>query len=463
MVFSSLTFLFIFLPIMLLCYYSVPFRFKNSILLLFSLIFYSFGEPKYIFLLLISCFVNYVLTRLMDGFIGNKRRYGFIIIIIVFNIMMLGYFKYFDFMIKNINSLLNTSFSLQYIILPIGISFYTFQCLSYVIDVYFQKVEVNKNMLSFFTYVCLFPQLIAGPIVRYRDVHEQLKNRDHTFDKCAQGITRFVIGLSKKVLLANQLGEFVSFLQKSEMTWLSAWLICIGFILQLYFDFSGYSDMAIGLGKMLGFDFLENFNYPLTASSITDFWRRWHISLSSWFKDYVYIPLKGSRVKPLRLCFNLIIVWLLTGLWHGASWNFVIWGVFFAVVLIIEKLFIHSWLKTLSCFKYLYTWLILCVGFCFFIYSIDESLKQLSIMFFIQSMPILNPKVVYYLQSYGIIFIIACIAALPKGKQMAISFRCSKYYKNLGYLEVIGIWLLFILCILFIVDASFNPFLYFRF
>ena len=462
MVFSSLTFLFMFLPIVLLLYYLVPTKAKNYILLLCSLCFYSFGEPKYIFLLLISCLFNFIFGLFIEKQIGTNRKVV-LCLALFFNIALIGYFKYTDFFIQNINALLHTSFSMQYIVLPIGISFYTFQCISYIIDVYHKKVVANRNLFTFATYVCLFPQLIAGPIVRYVDVYKQLLQREHTFSIFSQGIQRFIIGLSKKVLLANMMGEFIKSVDTMERTLLGTWIVAIAFVFQLYFDFSGYSDMAIGLGKMFGFTFLENFNYPLIASSITDFWRRWHISLSSWFRDYVYIPLKGSRVKPLRLCMNLLIVWLLTGLWHGAKMNFVIWGVYFALFLCLEKLLLSKYLEKYQRIRYVYTGIVLCVGFTLFQYDISLWQEIFTKMFGFFTTPISNDALIYYLRSYAILFLICGITATPLGSLIVSKIKENKYYSSLQYLEVLYCSILFIICIAFIVDASFNPFLYFRF
>ena len=314
MIFSSILFIYYFLPILLIFYFIVPSKYKNLILLIFSLIFYFLGEPKYILVLLLSCFINYYLSKLIDK---SKHSKLYLIIAIIYNVGGLLIFKYTDFFISNINSIFHINIPYMYIIMPIGISFFTFQALGYIIDVYNKKHKPAKNLINFMTYLCLFPQLVAGPIVRYSDIERELEDRKHSYSNFSEGIKRFVIGLSKKVLLANVLGEFTKSLVTETI--LSSWLKPIGYTLQIYFDFSGYSDMAIGLGLMFGFKFLENFNYPLIASSITDFWRRWHISLSSWFKDYIYIPLGGNRVSKSKWIRNLFVVWFLTGFWHGAS------------------------------------------------------------------------------------------------------------------------------------------------
>ena len=331
MLFSSITFIYVFLPILLITYYITPTKYKNIILLIFSLLFYSLGEPKYIIILILSCIINYYLSKLLN----KKYKKIILIIAILYNIGQLFIFKYTDFFISNINTIFKSSISLTYIIMPIGISFFTFQALGYVIDVYNKNHKPAKSLLEFMTYISLFPQLIAGPIVRFSDIKNELTKRTINYEKISLGIKRFIIGLSKKVLLANILGEFTTLV--IEESFVYSWLKPIFYTLQIYFDFSGYSDMAIGLGLMLGFNFLENFNYPLIANSITDFWRRWHISLSSWFRDYLYIPLGGNRVSTLKWIRNLLIVWFLTGFWHGANWNFIIWGLYFGILLIIEK------------------------------------------------------------------------------------------------------------------------------
>ena len=337
MLFSSITFIYYFLPILLIVYFIVPSKYRNLVLLFFSLLFYFLGEPKYIIVLILSCIINYILSKLIYK---RKKDKLFLLIAIMYNVLQLLIFKYTDFFIDNINNIFNTNIPFMYIVMPIGISFFTFQALGYVIDVYKKKHLPAKSLLEFMTYVCLFPQLVAGPIVRYEDVRKEMYDRSITYSKFSEGVNRFIIGLSKKVLVANVLGEFIK--ECTVETLLSSWLKPIAFTLQIYFDFSGYSDMAIGLGLMLGFRFKENFNYPLIADSVTNFWRRWHISLSSWFKDYVYIPLGGNRVNKIKWIRNIFIVWFLTGFWHGASWNFIIWGLYFGILLVIEKLFLKK-------------------------------------------------------------------------------------------------------------------------
>src|SRR5574344_348019 len=354
MLFFSISFLYYFLPILLIIYFSVPSKYKNIILLVFSLIFYFYGEPKYIILLLTTCVCNYIFGLLIDKY-RNKSKM-ILIFSLIFNIGLLLFFKYTDFFIENVNGLFSSNIPLLRLALPLGISFFTFQVLSYVIDVYNKIVEVSKNFINFATYVCLFPQLVAGPIVRYSTINEELKSRVHSYDNFSSGVKKFIVGLSKKVLIANVIGELAkSLVSITTRTVFSFWIEAISFTLQIYFDFSGYSDMAIGLGKMFGFNFLENFNYPLIASSITDFWRRWHISLSSWLRDYVYIPLGGNRVSKLKWIRNIFIVWFLTGFWHGAAWNFIIWGLYFAVFLLLEKIFLGKFLDKHHVFGHIYT------------------------------------------------------------------------------------------------------------
>ncbi len=459
MIFSSITFIYYFLPILLLIYFIVPSKYKNFVLLFFSLLFYFLGEPKYIIILILSCIVNYYISKLIEK---GKHRKLYLIIGLTYNIVQLLIFKYTDFFISNINTLFKTSISYLYLVMPIGISFFTFQAISYIVDVYNKKHKSADTIITFMTYLCLFPQLIAGPIVRYSTVEKELKSRTHTFDKTSEGIKRFIIGLSKKVLLANVLGEF----SKSIITEtvVSSWLKPISFTLQIYFDFSGYSDMAIGLGLIFGFRFLENFNYPLIASSITDFWRRWHISLSSWFRDYVYIPLGGNRVSKLKWIRNIFIVWFLTGFWHGDSWNFIIWGLYFGVLLVIEKLFIGKYLEKTKIFKYIYTSIIVIISFLIFnSTTVSEIFISLKNMFFLNNIPFINNETIYYLKSYLIIFIISIISATPLLKNIIEKLSNTKLKNIINILEVITIILLLTITTAYLIDESFNPFLYFRF
>ena len=459
MLFSSITFIFYFLTSLLLIYYIVPKKFKNSILLIYSLLFYFFGEPKYIIILILSCVINYVLSLLIEK--GKLRKF-LLVIAVIYNIGQLLFFKYTDFFIENINSIFNSDIGLLKVVMPIGISFFTFQALGYVIDVYRKKHKPANNLWTFMTYVCLFPQLVAGPIVRYSDVEEELVKREHSVDKFAGGIKRFVIGLSKKVLLANVLGEYVGSLVMESV--LSSWVKPVLFTLQLYFDFSGYSDMAIGLGLMFGFRFLENFNYPLIASSITDFWRRWHMSLGSWFRDYVYIPLGGNRVSKLKLFRNIFIVWFLTGFWHGAAWNFIIWGLYFAVILIIEKFVLKKYLDKTHLIKYIYSLLLIIIGFLIFNSgSVNEILSSLKNMFFLSNIPLTDSITLFYFKNYIVLFIVAIILSTPLVKVVVDKLKETKVKGIVEVIEMVVIMALLILCVSFLIDASFNPFLYFRF
>jgi len=459
MIFSSITFIYYFLPLLLLIYFIVPNKFKNFVLLIFSLLFYFLGEPKYIIILLLSCIINYYLSKLIEK---SKFRKIILIITILYNVGQLLIFKYTDFFIENINNILNSNISYLYIVMPIGISFFTFQALGYVIDVYNKKHKPASKLVDFMTYICLFPQLVAGPIVRYIDVEKSLTNRKSNFDLLAEGIKRFVIGLSKKVLLANVLGEFAKLLITETV--LSSWLKAIAFTLQIYFDFSGYSDMAIGLGLMFGFRFLENFNYPLIASSITDFWRKWHISLSSWFRDYVYIPLGGNRVTKIKWIRNIFIVWFLTGFWHGASWNFILWGLYFGVILVIEKFFLKKYIDKTKIFKYFYSFTLVVISFMIFNASnLQEISINLKNMFFINKIDLFDSNVIYYFRSYFVLLIAAFISATPLLKIIINKINNTKFKTVLNIIEPLSYIVLLVLCTAFLIDESFNPFLYFRF
>lgn len=459
MIFSSITFIYYFLPLLLLVYFIFPSKYKNLVLLIFSLIFYFLGEPKYIIVLILSCIINYIISKQIEK---NKHPKLYLILSLIYNIGNLLIFKYTDFFISNINNILNINIPYLYIIMPIGISFYTFQIIAYIVDVYNKKHKSSKNLLNFMTYVCLFPQLVAGPIVRYSTIESELENRTHNFDKFANGIKRFIIGLAKKVLLANVLGEFSKSLITETI--ISSWLKPIAYTLQIYFDFSGYSDMAIGLGLMFGFQFLENFNYPLIASSITDFWRRWHISLSSWFKDYVYIPLGGNRVNKLKWLRNLFIVWFLTGFWHGANWNFIIWGLYFGIILTIEKLFIGKYLEKTKIFKHIYSLIIIIISFLIFnSNSINEIIISLKNMFNLNNLEFTNQETIYYLKNYLILLIISIISSTPLLKNTIKKINNTKYKIIIDILEPITYLTLLVLSTAFLIDESFNPFLYFRF
>jgi len=466
MVFSSITFIYYFLPVVLFLYYITPNKFKNITLFLSSIFFYFYGEPKYIIILLFSCFINYFLALLISKNKNKTTKKFILTLAVIIDLGLLGYFKYTNFFISNINNLLNTNISLLNIIMPIGISFFTFQTLSYVIDVYNEKVPVSNNFINFASYVSLFPQLIAGPIVRYTDVTKELIKKDISFDNFSLGIRRLIVGLSKKVLIANVIGEMINLLTGlPNPTIVSHIMIAFGYSLQIYFDFSGYSDMAIGLGKMLGFNFLENFNYPFIAKSITDFWRRWHISLSSFLRDYVYIPLGGNRVSTIKHIRNIFVVWFLTGFWHGAAWNFIIWGVYFGIILIIEKYFLFKHLEKHPIIGHIYTIFLVLISFLIFsLPNMKETIIFLKNMFGLTNIPFINSETIYYLKSYIVIIIISFIGSTPLIKNTYNKLIKNKKYKLI--LEVGEVAVCFILLITvtaFLIDSSFNPFLYFRF
>ena len=461
MVFSSITFLFFFLPILLGTYYIVPNKAKNIVLLLASILFYFWGEPTYGWVMISSIICTYVFVILMDKYKKNSKI--FLILALFICVGILVYFKYTNFLIENINLWLKDKIDFIYVILPIGISFYTFQLISYIIDVYRGQAKVQKNILKLAMYISLFPQLIAGPIVRYTTIEKQLENRVHTFQKFALGVRRFIIGLGKKVLIANVLGELANiFLSSNDNSVLFYWLYGISAMLQIYFDFSGYSDMAIGLGKMFGFEFLENFNYPYIETNITDFWRRWHISLSSWFRDYIYIPLGGNRVNKIKWIRNIMIVWLLTGLWHGAAWNFVIWGVYFGILLIIEKLFLEKYLKKLPQFiGRLYVLFLVMISFIIFnAESIPQIIKNIGGILGITSNSLISTESLYYLKSYFLVIIIAILGATPIFSKIATKNKISKIA---NFLEPAYLLIILVTCTSYIINSSFNPFLYFRF
>ena len=459
MVFSSVMFLFYFLPIILLIYYICPVKYRNYVLLLFSLIFYFIGEPINIIFLLLSCVINYYGSVLIQKKKSKKIKKYVFIGVIAYNIIQLLFFKYINFFISNLNIIPFIDIPLLNILMPIGISFYTFQAISYVADVYTGKVKVAKNIFTYMTYLTLFPQLIAGPIVRYETIEEELGNRKIDFDNLSNGLKLFIIGLSKKVLLANVLGELIN--KFVVETVVSSWLKPILYTLQIYFDFSGYSDMAIGLGLVFGFHFLKNFNYPLIAKSITDFWRRWHMSLSSFFRDYVYIPLGGNRVSKPKWIRNILIVWFLTGFWHGASWNFILWGVYFGIILLIEKFLIGKYIEKTKVFNHIYTLIIVIISF--LIFSTDnmsDIFNSLGNMFFLNKLDFINSETIYYLKDYFMILIISIISCTPLFKNIYLKYKDNKI---ISFIEPIILLGLFILCVAFIIDASFNPFLYFRF
>ncbi len=466
MVFSSTIFLCVYLPLVLLGYYICPKKGRNLFLLIVSLVFYAWGEPKYVFLMIFSILINYVFGRLMDKHRENKKRLKLMLVLsVVIDIGLLSVFKYTDFIITNVNAIFGANFDLLNIALPIGISFYTFQAMSYTIDVYRNDVRVQKNLIDFGMYITMFPQLIAGPIVRYADVQDQLAERSVTTADFSEGVMRFVVGLGKKVLLANQMGAVWSdiYALGGDVSALMAWTGAIAYTFQIYFDFSGYSDMAIGLGRMFGFKFPENFRYPYQSVSITDFWRRWHITLSTWFKEYLYIPLGGNRRGLARQALNLLIVWSLTGFWHGAGWNFVMWGLYYFVILFIEKLFLLKALDKLpKFFRHVYALLLIIIGWVIFA-SDDVSvlLPYLGSMFGANGA--IGGMDVYTLLTKAVLLIICCIASTELPKKLFLSAAGAMNEKAAFTLKSVLMIALLALSMILLIGDSYNPFLYFRF
>ena len=463
MLFSGIPFLFYFLPCVLLVYFIVPQKGRNAVLLAASLFFYGWGEPKFLLFMVFSIVQGYVFARLIGR---GRRKKLFLTLSLVLSFALLGYCKYADFFIENFNAVTGLSLPLLKIALPIGISFYTFQIASYEIDVYRGDVAAQHNFIDFAAYVAMFPQLIAGPIVRYRDIAPQLKERTHSLEAAASGASRFAVGLGKKVLVANVLAQLVSAYKASaEQTALYAWLYTIAFTLQIYFDFSGYSDMAIGLGRIFGFSFPENFRYPYIAKSITEFWRRWHMSLGTWFRDYLYIPLGGSRCSRIRHIFNILVVWMATGFWHGAAWNFVFWGLFYAVLLMAEKFFLLPALKKGRVLPHVYVLLAVTLGFVLFdAASLKDALHQLGTLFGAGTASGLGTEALYMLRSYGVVLALAALGATPLSAMLWKKVQEAKSLAPvLTVAEPLCTFALLALCTAFLVDGSFNPFLYFRF
>lgn len=465
MVFSSVVFLFFFLPIFLGIYFLVPSRFKNFILLIFSLIFYAWGEPVYILLMIFSSVLDYTNGILLEKINNKKVRKLILIESIIANLSLLGVFKYSDFLITNFNNLFHLNISLTNLALPIGISFFTFQTMSYTIDVYKKEIKAEHNFINFMAYVSMFPQLIAGPIVRYSDIKDTIKKRKVNFNDISLGFMRFLKGLFKKVLIANLMGSAFSEITASYEGYsaLTCLFGILAYTLQIYYDFSGYSDMAIGMGKMMGFNYPENFNYPYASVSITDFWRRWHISLSSFFKEYVYIPLGGSKKGKAKMLRNILVVWFLTGLWHGASWNFILWGLYFGILLLIEKFFLKKYLdKWPSFFKHLYALIFIVIGWLIFAFDDINKLWAFTKAIF-NFNNFIGKDFFFFLGSYGLIFIVGIIFSFP------IMPKIIDYISKGKYKNVYGIFLIVICIILFmittalLVSNSYNPFLYFRF
>ena len=465
MLFTSISFLYYFFPALIIIYFITPKKYKNIILLIASLLFYFYGEPKYVFLMILEIIIAYIGAILIDKYKNQSKN--ILIITLFIHVFLLIIFKYTDFIIQTINDISNANIKLLNIALPIGISFYTFQIISYIIDVYNGKVKVQRNIIKLATYVSLFPQLVAGPIVRYQTVEKELDNRVHSFNNFAYGIRRFSVGLAKKVLIANALGELCSKAPAtSEETVVFFWIFGISYMLQLYFDFSAYSDMAIGLGRIFGFHFPENFNYPYISKSITEFWRRWHISLSTWFKDYVYIPLGGNRVSRYKQIRNILIVWLLTGIWHGANWTFLIWGLLFGIILIIEKIFLNKFMEKLPSFiRRIYVLFIVMI--LFIIFSSDNmsvALSNIKGLFGMNGEAFINDYTLHYLNSYLPVLIIALFGATPFIKILIDKLRKNKYVNNIiNILEPILIVVILIVVTSYLIDNSYNPFLYFRF
>lgn len=467
MLFSSIPFLYYFLPIVLILYFIVPKAFKNAVLLFASLVFYAWGEPEYVVLMIASIIIGYISGLLIEAFRAKGFSKIILSISVAINLGFLGYFKYADFFIDNFNAVTGLSVPLLRLALPIGISFYTFQILSYTVDVFRGDVPAQRNPINLAAYVAMFPQLIAGPIVRYSNIAGELQERTHSFENFALGIRRFVIGLAKKILIANTLGELCDIFKASdEKSVLFYWLYAVAFALHIYFDFSGYSDMAIGLGRIFGFHFAENFDYPYISKSVTEFWRRWHMSLGSWFRDYFYIPLGGNRVPKARWFFNIFVVWMSTGFWHGASWNFIIWGLYFAALLVFEKMWLLKKLEKSKAAARIYVLFTVLISFVIFnAADMKEAFVYIGGMFGIGEIPFMTQEFVYYLRSYAVVMILAVIGATPFVKQliMNVGKKTLGSEKIMNVLEPIVLVLLMVVMTAYLVDGSFNPFLYFRF
>ena len=466
MVFSSLMFLFVYLPVVLAAYYLTPLKWRNTVLLLFNLIFYGWGEPVYIVIMFLSIFIDYTHGLLIEKYrADDQKARAFVVSSMVFNLALLFFFKYYDFLADSLRGIsVFASLPRLDVPLPIGISFYTFQTMSYTVDVYRGQAKAQRNIVSFGTFVTLFPQLIAGPILQYRDLDEQLDGRDHSAEKFASGVRVFTVGLAKKTLLANSIGmlwDVYRAMPSAALTTLGAWLGVAAFAFQIYFDFSGYSDMAVGLGRMLGFEFMQNFSYPYISRSITEFWRRWHISLGAWFRNYVYIPLGGNRRGKPRQYFNLLIVWAATGIWHGASWNFLLWGLYFFVLLVIEKAFL---LKTLErvpgIFGHVYALFFILVGWAIFgVEELGALGTYLAAMFGCAQGGAWNAADGYYLMNYAALLPVLAVSSTP----LAARLFARLPERAARWLGTALMLLALILCTAYLVDATYNPFLYFRF
>ena len=466
MLFSSIPFLYYFLPGVLILYFIAPKKLKNTVLMLSSLVFYGWGEPKYVFLMMASIVIGYVAGVLIEAFSQKKLSKVVLWASVLVNLGFLGYFKYSDFFIENFNMLTGLSVPLLRVALPIGISFYTFQILSYTVDVYRGNVPAQKNIINLAAYITMFPQLIAGPIVRYSDIEKNLTERTHSVESFAIGIRRFILGLAKKILIANSLGELCDIFKSSDdKSVLFYWLYAVAFGLHVYFDFSGYSDMAIGLGRIFGFKFIENFNYPYISKSATEFWRRWHMSLGTWFRDYVYIPMGGNRVSKPKWIFNIFVVWFLTGFWHGASWNFIVWGLFFAALLIIEKQFLLKFLQKTRVISRIYT--LIAVGISFVIFNaadMGEAIRYIGGMFGAGGIPLVSTEFWYYLKSFAVMLVMGVIGATPLVKKTVNKIKENKIGGMIiSVFEPVVLLVLTVVMTAYLVDGSFNPFLYFRF
>ena len=466
MLFSSISFLYFFIPAIIALYFAVPKKLKNAVLLAFSLFFYAWGGVKYALLMILAITLGYIFGLLIEKFRENKKIAKiFVTISVACIISFMLYFKYMDFFIDNFNAITGLNIPLLKIVLPIGISFYTFQIISYVVDVY-RGEKAQKNPINLAAYVAMFPQLIAGPIVRYADVARELETRTHSFTDAGEGTRRFIMGLAKKVLIANSMYDLSELIYATdEKTVLLYWMYGISIALYIYFDFSGYSDMAIGLGRIFGFHFLENFNYPFISRSATEFWRRWHMSLGSWFRDYLYIPLGGNRVPKWRWLINLFAVWMFTGFWHGAAWNFIIWGIFFGVLLVIEKFWLLKYLNKSQLLSRIYILLAVVTSFIVFqIPTISESMTYIGGLFGAGGIPFASAETFYYLRSYAVLLVAALVGATPLVKNLAIKFSTSKKLgKVCNIVEPVVLVGLLVVVTAFLVDSSSNPFLYFRF
>ncbi|MBQ8846546.1 MAG: MBOAT family protein [Lachnospiraceae bacterium] len=467
MLFSTISFIYYFLAAVLLLYFIVPFKLKNLVLLVASLFFYFYGEPVYTLIMIETILSSYIYGLLIDKFRGTVWSKVFLWTSVITSIGALGFFKYSDFFISNVNSLFKTEFSLLGLALPIGISFYTFQTLSYTIDVYRGDAKVQKSPIRLATYVALFPQLIAGPIVRYTTVEEELSHRTHSFENFGTGVTRFIIGLSKKVLLADTLGGLANTMQgMEEATVVGYWMYAVAISLQLYFDFSGYSDMAIGLGKIFGFNFLENFNYPFISKSIAEFWRRWHMSLGTWFRDSGYIPMGGNRVAQGRWFFNILTVWFLTGFWHGADWTFIIWGLYFAAFLLLEKFVLNKVFAKLPKFvSHIYVVLAILISFVIFSGNgLSGAMADLGNMFGAGGISFWSGETAYYLRNYGVVLVAAILGSTPLVKTAVLKLKEKKAGALVcDILEPVFVVVMLLVVTAYFVDGSFSPFLYFRF